>query len=192
MIWVQTPNAFTAGWSRSDLSGKNIFQYQSVSSTDKSKPPEFRVSDSVLSSPPKNGCIDINPIRFKLENSYSLALTAMWCTKLPPALSPAIKPSFGFTFTGSLSKFSSKNFKSSSLKMASEKTAIYHESCLLHSLNNLFQQKDAFTRASLNEIAEKLVLDDPDKQTWTLLSVVFKPHQNSLTEKQRIREKGRL
>ncbi|TXG74294.1 hypothetical protein EZV62_002873 [Acer yangbiense] len=53
--------------------------------------------------------------------------------------------------------------------------------CLLHSLNNLFQQKDAFTRASLNEIAEKLVLDDPDKQTWTPLSVVFKPHHNSLT-----------
>ncbi|KAI9195774.1 hypothetical protein LWI28_017913 [Acer negundo] len=70
--------------------------------------------------------------------------------------------------------------------MASEKTAIYHERqkllfCLLHSLNNLFQQKDAFTRASLNEIAEKLVLDDPDKQTWTPLSVVFKPHHNSLT-----------
>ncbi|KAK1586898.1 hypothetical protein Q3G72_007336 [Acer saccharum] len=53
-------------------------------------------------------------------------------------------------------------------------------------------QKDAFTRASLNEIAEKLVLDDPDKQTWTLLSVVYRPHQNSLTGKQRIREKGRL
>ncbi|KAK0603366.1 hypothetical protein LWI29_004203 [Acer saccharum] len=33
----------------------------------------------------------------------------------------------------------------------------------------------------LNEIAEKLVLDDPDKQTWTPLSVVFKPHHNSLT-----------
>ncbi|KAK1586250.1 hypothetical protein Q3G72_000541 [Acer saccharum] len=70
--------------------------------------------------------------------------------------------------------------------MAGEKTAIYHERqklqfCLLHSLNNLFQQKDAFTRASLNEIAEKLVLDDPDKQTWTPLSVVFKPHHNSLT-----------
>ncbi|KAK1588582.1 hypothetical protein Q3G72_024747 [Acer saccharum] len=32
-----------------------------------------------------------------------------------------------------------------------------------------------------NDIAEKLVLDDPDKQTWTPLSVVFKPHHNSLT-----------
>lgn len=43
------------------------------------------------------------------------------------------------------------------------------------------QQKDVFTRASLNEVAEKLVLDDPDKQTWTPLSFVFKPHHNKLT-----------
>ncbi|KAI9196019.1 hypothetical protein LWI28_020314 [Acer negundo] len=55
-----------------------------------------------------------------------------------------------------------------------------------------FSKKDAFTRASLNEIAEKLVLDDPDKQTWAPLSVVFKPHHNSLTGKQRIKEKGWL
>lgn len=70
--------------------------------------------------------------------------------------------------------------------MASENCKIYHERqrlqfCLLHSLNNLFQQEDAFTRASLNEIAEKLVLDDPNKRTWTPLSVVFKPHHNALT-----------
>ncbi|ESR38276.1 Josephin-like protein [Citrus sinensis] len=70
--------------------------------------------------------------------------------------------------------------------MASENCKIYHERqklqfCLLHSLNNLFQQEGAFTRASLNEIAEKLVLDYPNKQTWTPLSVVFKPHHNALT-----------
>ncbi|KAJ0020932.1 hypothetical protein Pint_32581 [Pistacia integerrima] len=70
--------------------------------------------------------------------------------------------------------------------MGSENPKIYHEKqklqfCLLHSLNNLFQQENAFTRASLNEIAEKLVLDDPDKQTWTPLSVFFKPHHNALT-----------
>ncbi|KAF3970476.1 hypothetical protein ACB098_08G029200 [Castanea mollissima] len=70
--------------------------------------------------------------------------------------------------------------------MATENTQIYHERqrlqfCLLHSLNNLFQQKDAFTRASLNEIAEKLVLDDPSKLSWTPLSVLFKPHYNAIT-----------
>lgn len=43
------------------------------------------------------------------------------------------------------------------------------------------QQKDAFTRASLNEIAEKLVLDDPSKETWTPLSVLLKPHHNTMT-----------
>ncbi|XP_050239041.1 josephin-like protein [Quercus robur] len=70
--------------------------------------------------------------------------------------------------------------------MATENSQIYHERqrlqfCLLHSLNNLFQQKDAFTRASLNEIAEKLVLDDPSKVSWTPLSVLFKPHYNAIT-----------
>ncbi|KAF3439550.1 hypothetical protein FNV43_RR17828 [Rhamnella rubrinervis] len=87
--------------------------------------------------------------------------------------------------------------------MASESTQIYHERqrlqfCLLHSLNNLFQisefsfsmvitelcceqQKDAFTRASLNEIAEKLVVDETSKETWRPLSVVFKPHHNPIT-----------
>jgi josephin len=33
----------------------------------------------------------------------------------------------------------------------------------------------------LNEIAEKLVLDDPSKETWTPLSVLFKPHHNAMT-----------
>ncbi|XP_044506723.1 josephin-like protein [Mangifera indica] len=73
-----------------------------------------------------------------------------------------------------------------SANMGSQMPKIYHEKqilqfCLLHSLNNLFQQENAFTRASLNVIAEKLVLDDPDKQAWTPLSVVFKPHHNALT-----------
>ncbi|XVE79448.1 hypothetical protein DITRI_Ditri14bG0059700 [Diplodiscus trichospermus] len=70
--------------------------------------------------------------------------------------------------------------------MSSEQNQIYHERqrlqfCLLHSLNNLFQHQDAFTRASLNSVAEKLVLDDPQKEIWTPLSLVFKPHHNSVT-----------
>ncbi|PSS09474.1 Josephin-like protein [Actinidia chinensis var. chinensis] len=67
-----------------------------------------------------------------------------------------------------------------------EAKEVYHERqrlqfCLLHSLNNLFQGSGAFTRAHLNAIAEKLVVDDPNKGTWTPLSVVFKPHHNALT-----------
>lgn len=63
---------------------------------------------------------------------------------------------------------------------------IYHEKqklqfCLLHSLNNLFQEKGAFTRAGLNKIAEKLVHNDPTKGIWTPLSVVFRPHHNAFT-----------
>uniref|UniRef100_A0A2P2NFB9 ubiquitinyl hydrolase 1 n=1 Tax=Rhizophora mucronata TaxID=61149 RepID=A0A2P2NFB9_RHIMU len=72
--------------------------------------------------------------------------------------------------------------------MDSEKTPIYHERqklqfCLLHALNNLFQRKDAFTRSSLDAIAEKLMLDDPDpnKRSWAPFSLVFKPHHNSFT-----------
>ncbi|CAI9759130.1 unnamed protein product [Fraxinus pennsylvanica] len=70
--------------------------------------------------------------------------------------------------------------------MKSERKLIYHERqklqfCLLHSLNNLFQEKDAFTRANLNATAEKLNFDDPNKATWTPMSVIFKPHHNSLT-----------
>lgn len=70
--------------------------------------------------------------------------------------------------------------------MDGEKGEIYHERqrlqfCLLHSLNNLFQEKDAFTRVDLNAIAERLGLDDPNKGTWTPLSAIFKPHHNVIT-----------
>ncbi|XP_013632677.1 PREDICTED: josephin-like protein [Brassica oleracea var. oleracea] len=71
--------------------------------------------------------------------------------------------------------------------MEGSESQIYHERqrlqfCLLHSLNNLFQYKDAFTRESLNSIAEKLVADDPNKETWTTpLSFLLKPHHNTLT-----------
>ncbi|KAI3450118.1 hypothetical protein Pfo_006783 [Paulownia fortunei] len=70
--------------------------------------------------------------------------------------------------------------------MDSQRKLIYHERqrlqfCLLHSLNNLFQERDAFTRANLNAIAEKLDLEDPNKTTRTPLSVIFKPHHNVLT-----------
>ncbi|XP_043719068.1 josephin-like protein [Telopea speciosissima] len=63
---------------------------------------------------------------------------------------------------------------------------IYHEKqrlqfCLLHALNNLFQEKDTFTPAELNSISDKLVLNDPSKERWTPLSVVFKPHHNAIT-----------
>ncbi|KAJ4971477.1 hypothetical protein NE237_004576 [Protea cynaroides] len=67
-----------------------------------------------------------------------------------------------------------------------EETKIYHEKqrlqfCLLHALNNLFQEKDVFTRADLNAISDKLVLNDPSKEHWTPLSVVFKPHHNAIS-----------
>lgn len=70
--------------------------------------------------------------------------------------------------------------------MTSETPQIYHERqrlqfCLLHTLNNLFQQKDAFSRETLNAISEKLVLDDPTKETWTPLSLFLKPHHNAIT-----------
>ncbi|VVB01848.1 unnamed protein product [Arabis nemorensis] len=70
--------------------------------------------------------------------------------------------------------------------MADFESQIYHERqrlqfCLLHSLNNLFQDKDAFTKESLNSIAEKLVADDPNRETWTPLSFLLKPHHNTLT-----------
>ncbi|CAA7038063.1 unnamed protein product [Microthlaspi erraticum] len=70
--------------------------------------------------------------------------------------------------------------------MAGSESQIYHERqrlqfCLLHCLNNLFQEKDAFTRESLNSIAEKLVADDPNKETWTPLFFLLKPHHNTLT-----------
>ncbi|KAI4306635.1 hypothetical protein L6164_029896 [Bauhinia variegata] len=70
--------------------------------------------------------------------------------------------------------------------MANESSQIYHERqrlqyCLLHSLNSLFQQKDTFTRARLNAIAEELLLKDSNRETWTPLSLVLKPHHNVLT-----------
>ncbi|XP_022148354.1 josephin-like protein [Momordica charantia] len=70
--------------------------------------------------------------------------------------------------------------------MASEDCRVYHERqklqfCLLHALNNLFQENDAFTRANLNAIAENLVLNEPNKEPWTPLSFVFKPHHNTVT-----------
>lgn len=43
------------------------------------------------------------------------------------------------------------------------------------------QRKDAFTRQSLNLIAGRLVLGDPDGEKWTPLSLLFKPHHNALT-----------
>lgn len=33
----------------------------------------------------------------------------------------------------------------------------------------------------MDAIAEELILDDPNKGKWTPLSVIFKPHHNSLT-----------
>lgn len=69
---------------------------------------------------------------------------------------------------------------------ARSKTMVFHERqklqfCLLHALNNLFQEKGVFTRADLDRIAEKLTLDDPTKQNWSPVSVVFKPHHNVIT-----------
>lgn len=67
-----------------------------------------------------------------------------------------------------------------------ENKTVYHERqrlqfCLLHALNNLLQEKDSFTRAELDAISDKLVREDPEKGTWTPLSVIFKPHHNVLT-----------
>ncbi|KAL1552870.1 ubiquitinyl hydrolase 1 [Salvia divinorum] len=70
--------------------------------------------------------------------------------------------------------------------MDTERKLIYHEKqrlqfCLLHTLNNLFQEKDAFSRATLNAIARRLDLQDPNQSSWTPLSVVFKSHHNVVT-----------
>ncbi|XP_055811740.1 josephin-like protein [Solanum dulcamara] len=70
--------------------------------------------------------------------------------------------------------------------MEEEKMKIYHERqrlqfCLLHSLNNLFQGKNAFTRSDLNSIAEKLDVDDPNRGRWNPVSIVFRPHHNEIT-----------
>ncbi|WVZ56368.1 hypothetical protein U9M48_006913 [Paspalum notatum var. saurae] len=63
---------------------------------------------------------------------------------------------------------------------------VYHERqrmqfCLLHALNNLMQEKECFTRAELDRIAGNLVLNDPNKDQWTPLSFIFKPHHNVIT-----------
>jgi len=65
-------------------------------------------------------------------------------------------------------------------------TKVYHERqrlqfCLLHALNNLMQEKECFTRAELDRIAGNLVLSDPNKDQWTPLSLIFRPHHNVLT-----------
>ncbi|KAJ4903232.1 Josephin-like protein [Raphanus sativus] len=70
--------------------------------------------------------------------------------------------------------------------MAGSEPQIYHERqrlqfCLLHSLNNLFQDKDAFTREGLDSISEELGTDGPCQETWTPLSLLVKPHHNTLT-----------
>ncbi|KAL8154093.1 hypothetical protein V2J09_011853 [Rumex salicifolius] len=70
--------------------------------------------------------------------------------------------------------------------MEDQTSKVYHERqrlqfCLLHALNNLFQEKDAFTRAELDAIAVKLIRDDPTQERWTPISFVFKPHHNLLT-----------
>lgn len=79
-----------------------------------SSPPNL-VLESVLSSPPKNGCIAINPISFTFLNSYSHAFTATWHATLPPALSLTMKNCFKLTFEGISLKLvlSSMNFKTS-------------------------------------------------------------------------------
>ncbi|KAF8394937.1 hypothetical protein HHK36_018876 [Tetracentron sinense] len=43
------------------------------------------------------------------------------------------------------------------------------------------QERDTFTRADLNAVADKLALVDPNKEIWTPLSAIFKPHHNSFT-----------
>lgn len=63
---------------------------------------------------------------------------------------------------------------------------IYHEKqrlqfCLLHALNNLLQERESFTKTQLDAIAKDLALIDPSKDSWTPLSVVWKPHHNVLT-----------
>ncbi|KAJ7964139.1 Josephin-like protein [Quillaja saponaria] len=70
--------------------------------------------------------------------------------------------------------------------MLLENSRIYRERqrlqcCLLYSHNILFQQKNSFTRARLNAICEKLVLDEPNNENWTPLALLFNPQHNALT-----------
>ena len=50
---------------------------------------------------------------------------------------------------------------------------------------NLSAQIDIYS-SEIELNCEKLVLDDPDEQTWTTLSIVFKPQHNSFTGNQEI------
>ncbi|KAK1561574.1 hypothetical protein QYE76_017351 [Lolium multiflorum] len=43
------------------------------------------------------------------------------------------------------------------------------------------QEKESFTRADLDGISENLALTDPNKDKWTPLSLIWKPHHNALT-----------
>ncbi|KMT05100.1 hypothetical protein BVRB_7g172540 [Beta vulgaris subsp. vulgaris] len=63
---------------------------------------------------------------------------------------------------------------------------VYHERqklqfCLLHALNNLFQERDAFSKADLDGIAEDLILNNPNPVKWTPISAVLNPHYNMFT-----------
>ncbi|KAE8691294.1 hypothetical protein F3Y22_tig00110890pilonHSYRG00681 [Hibiscus syriacus] len=80
--------------------GNNIFHNWSEPLTVNNSPSANLVSVSVLSSPPKNGCIAINPINPTFLNSYSHAFTATRFATLPPALFPAMKHYFKFAFGG--------------------------------------------------------------------------------------------
>lgn len=47
--------------------------------------------------------------------------------------------------------------------------------------NFIIQGRDLFNRADLDAIASELVRIDPQKENWTPLSLIFKPHHNTLT-----------
>lgn len=83
-------------------------------------------------------------------------------------------------------KSEAKRDEERSGSVGSSSSKVYHERqrlqfCLLHSLNNLMQEKESFTRAELDGVAENLVLTDPNKDKWTPLSLIFKPHHNVFT-----------
>ncbi|KAF5947098.1 hypothetical protein HYC85_017326 [Camellia sinensis] len=86
---ADTSPPLTASWFRSDPIGKNNRHIQSVRFTFRNGALLSRSSDSLRSSPPKNGCISTKPIIFSFLNSCRPYLTATWWAMLPPALSPA-------------------------------------------------------------------------------------------------------
>jgi josephin len=51
----------------------------------------------------------------------------------------------------------------------------------MFSMSLLSQEKEFFTRAELDGISESLALTDPNKDKWTPLSLIWKPHHNALT-----------